>query len=213
MPNTYQQLVSAYPLISDQISKKSLAIIMRELHAALLRTSNGSVVEFGCYSGTTTLFLRRLLDLPEHLEHSRQLHAYDSFEGLPAKSLMDSSSAGEQFVAGKLRVTKKDFLKSFAKAGLVPPITHKAWFGDLTVKDVPNSVAFAFLDGDFYDSILVSLKLVWPVMVAGGCIVIDDYQRAALPGVERAVQQFFTGKLVDIKLEQQLAIIHNSRMP
>jgi O-methyltransferase len=82
-------------------------------------------------------------------------------------------------------------------------VIHKGWFNELSPKDVPKQIAFAFLDGDFYESIHTSLKLVWPRMVSGGIICIDDYKRDALPGVERAVSDFF-GK--DIKVTKKANI-------
>jgi O-methyltransferase len=114
---------------------------------------------------------------------------YDSFEGLPAKAPEDESRAGEQFTAGELAVSKKQFLREFQKSNLRPPIIHKGWFKDLTDAEVPKKIAFAFLDGDFYESIQGSLKLVLPRLQKGGTIIIDDYAREALPGAARAVHE------------------------
>ncbi len=61
-----------------------------------------------------------------------------------------------------------------------------------------------------YESIIDSLRLVWPRLASGGVITVDDYQRDALPGVERAVSDFFQHKLVRIHHEQQIAIINNN---
>src|SRR6185369_8845401 len=91
-------------------------------------------------------------------------------------------------------VSKKTLLQNFRAANLQPPTIHKGWFNQLTDKDLPDQIAFAFLDGDFYDSIMDSLKLVWPRMAKGGAVLIDDYGREALPGAERAVRDFFGGQ-------------------
>jgi 8-demethyl-8-(2,3-dimethoxy-alpha-L-rhamnosyl)tetracenomycin-C 4'-O-methyltransferase len=180
-------LLAKYPLISDQVSKDQLAVILGELEKMLPKL-DGAIVEFGCYIGTTSLFIRRLL---EAHQDTREFHVYDSFEGLPTKTSQDESRAGEQFIAGELAVGKKQFLHEFQKANLRPPVIHKGWFRDLTAADVPNQIAFAFLDGDFYDSIRDSLKLVMPRMQQDGVIIIDDYAREALPGVAKAVHEFF----------------------
>jgi O-methyltransferase len=165
----------------------------------------GDIVEFGCYVGTTSLFIRRLLDaLGESAQ--RSFDVYDSFAGLPAKSAQDASVTGEQFIPGELAVSKKQFILEFKKAHLAPPVVHKGWFTNLTDKDVPNNIAYAFLDGDFYDSIRDSLRLVMPRMQAGGVIVIDDYAREALPGAARAVHEFFSPEAV--RTSHNLGIIH-----
>jgi O-methyltransferase len=193
------------PLISDQIDRAQLNVILRELEQALEHNPEGSIVEFGCYIGTTSLFIRRLL---EGRRDNRPFHVYDSFEGLPDKVTADLSPAGEQFKAGELAVSKKQFLAEFHKANLRPPIVHKGWFNILQPADVPDNIAFAFLDGDFYESIRDSLRLVMPKMAEQGTIMIDDYAREALPGVAAAVRETAPQLLGKLRVQYNQAIIH-----
>jgi len=200
-------LLASHKLLSDQISSSELGVVLEKLDTVLSNNIPGDIVEFGCYIGTTSHFIRRLLDA-HHQSNTRAFHVYDSFEGLPPKSQQDSNAAGEAFRAGELAISKKRFLATFQKAGLTPPITHKAWFDTLTPQDVPNQIAFAFLDGDFYDSIRTSLTLVWPQLSKGGVVVIHDYKRAELPGVERAVQDFFKDKPAPkLRVERGIGIL------
>jgi O-methyltransferase len=196
MPNPHiEQLITNYPLISDQVTANQVRVILGELEKTLATGLDGAVVEFGCYIGTTSLFIRRLLDAHKD---AREFHVYDSFAGLPPKTRADESRAGDQFQAGELAVSKKQFMHEFHKANLKTPYTHKGWFSDLDGKDVPEQIAFAFLDGDFYESIRDSLKLVLPRMQKGGVIVVDDYAREALPGAARAVHELLPGKQVQV---------------
>lgn len=204
-----EQLLSKYPIISDQISRPAMKSVLEQLTDVLDRGIAGDIVEQGCYVGTTTLFLRRLLDYFNQTD-IRRLYAYDSFEGLPSKTTHDNSGSGEQFKAGELQVTKKQFLHEFQRANLTPPITVKAWFKDIPDTQLPAHIAFAFLDGDFYESIIDSLRLVWPRLSPGAVIAIDDYQRAALPGVERAVRDFFQAKSIQLHHEHNIAIIRRA---
>ena len=197
-----EQLLAKHPLVSDQVNREQLRVILGELEQ-LLDTTEGAVVEFGCYIGTTSLFIRRLLDA--HSD-SRPFHVYDSFAGLPAKTAQDQSRAGDQFQAGELAVSKKQFMQQFQKAGLRAPFTHKGWFSDLTPADVPDPIAFAFLDGDFYESIRDSLRLVLPHMQAGGVVIVDDYAREALPGAARAVHELLPG--TSVQTHHNLGVIH-----
>jgi O-methyltransferase len=200
-PRTIDHLISRYPLISEQVSSDQLRVILEELARTLERGTDGDIVEFGCYIGTTSLFVRRLLN---EVTSDKAFHVYDSFEGLPPKTAPDASRAGEQFTAGQLAVSKKSFLRQFQKAGLRPPIVHKGWFGELTTTDVPEQIAFAFLDGDFYESIRDSLQLVLPRLSPGATIVIDDYVREALPGAATAVHEFLPADL-----QTRLSVGHN----
>ena len=202
----HQTLLLKYPIISDQIKKPALAVVLSELETVIAAGTPGDIVEFGCYIGTTSLFIRRLLN-SYATPNTRQFHAYDSFEGLPTKSYQDSSAAGVDFKAGELHVSKKQFLHEFQKAKLSAPIVHKGWFAKLSVNDVPDQIAFAFLDGDFYESVIDSLRLVWPRLASKGTIVIDDYQRETLPGVEQAISDFFQSKSITLRQAHNIAII------
>jgi len=197
-------LVARYPIISDQIKRPALEVVLGELERVLAAGTPGDVVEFGCYIGTTSLFVRRLLAT---YKSAAVFHVYDSFVGLPPKARQDITPVGADFKAGELSVSKKQLQNEFQKAHLRPPIIHKDWFSDLGAGDVPDQIAYAFLDGDFYESIIDSLRLVWPRMQAGGAICIDDYKRDALPGVERAVRDFFQDKPVSVGVAHNIGII------
>lgn len=202
-----EQLLQKHPIISDQITRVRLRVVLYEFERILQADIPGDVVEFGCYVGTTSLFLRRLLDAYDQ-SSKRELHVYDSFAGLPEKNAEDSSVAGDQFKAGELNISKKQLLSEFHKANLRPPIVHKAWFKELTSDNVPRHIAFAFLDGDFYDSIMDSLRLVWPRLGAKAAVTVDDFGREALPGAERAVRKFLRDKpTANLRGEHHIAII------
>lgn len=201
----YKQLVKSYPILTDQMNKKRLEVILRHLTNVLESAIAGDVAEFGCYSGTTSLFIRRLMDMEQN--SGRTFHVYDSFNGLPQKTIKDASVAGSEYVAGELKASKRQLIKHFKQAGLKPPAIHKGWFNKLTSKDVPGQIVFAFLDCDFYNSIYDCLTLVWPNTVIGGEVVIDDFNKSNLPGVTRAITDYFAGTDISVRHECDLAII------
>lgn len=167
----------------------------------------GDFVELGCYEGDTSLLLAEILkDANPSLEDAKKLWIYDSFEGLPAKTSEDDSEAGRDFKEGVLSVSKREVKLRFLRSGLPVPVIKKAWFSDLTDADLPEKIAFAFLDGDLYQSIKDSLRLVDNKMVDGGIIIVHDYNNPELPGVTKAVDEWIGNK----KLIQKdtLAIIH-----
>ena len=149
----------------------------------------GDFVELGCYEGDTSLLLAEVLKGAD-----KKLWLYDSFEGLPAKTSEDESVAGENFQEGVLAVTKREVKLRFLRANLSVPIIKKAWFSDLTADDLPEKIAFAFLDGDLYQSIKESLVLVWNKMADGGVIIVHDYDNPELPGVTKAVDEWLSAR-------------------
>lgn len=198
------ELLAKHPIISDQVGRAELRTLLRELERLLQKGCSGAVVEFGCYVGTTSLFIRRLLNC---YDNQMEFHVYDSFEGLPQKDWQDESRAGEQFTQGELAASKKQFLRSFAKAHLRPPIVHKGWFGTMTAADVPEAICFAFLDGDYYGSVRDSLKLIEPKLTRDAIIVVDDYANEALPGAARAVDEWQKAHHYTLRVQFSLAVL------
>ena len=197
---------------NDQVSESETKKIL-ELARKCLGVK-GDFVEFGCYKGDTSLLLAELL-VENNVKKSvdklgksggkvveksydwglrKKLWIYDSFEGLPDKSDADESVLGVDFKRGELIVTKREVKERFLRAGLPVPVIKKAWFADLKEGDLPERIAFAFLDGDFYESIRDSLRLVTPRMNNDGVIVVHDYSNPALPGVKKAVDGWLNPK-------------------
>ena len=180
---------------NDQVSDKEIRKILILARECLVVP--GDFVEFGCYKGDTSLLLAELL-VDKSVDKmgktggngAKKLWIYDSFEGLPEKTDEDKSVLGVDFKGGELFVTKREVKQRFLRAGLPVPVIKKEWFSELGEEDVPERIAFAFLDGDFYESIRDSLRLVGPRMSEGGVIVVHDYTNPALPGVRRAVEEW-----------------------
>ncbi|MDO4508068.1 MAG: TylF/MycF/NovP-related O-methyltransferase [Candidatus Saccharibacteria bacterium] len=205
---------------NDQVSFEETEKILAVARGCL--ATEGDFVELGCYKGDTGLLLAEVLReervpqagasaVEKSVDKSgrRRLWLYDSFEGLPEKTGADFSELGVNFRAGELFVTKREVKERFLRAGLTVPMIKKAWFQDLGAEDLPEKIAFAFLDGDFYESIQDSLRLVEDKMVRGGTIIVHDYSNPALPGVRKAVDEWLACGKVCGKVEEykSLAII------
>ena len=184
---------------NEQVSEAETAKIIEVARECL--TLPGDYVEMGCYRGDTSLLLAEVLHC------GAKLWLYDSFEGLPEKTEADESAAGASFRGGELAVTKREVKQRFLRAGLPVPVIKKGWFNELKDEDLPERIAFAFLDGDFYESIRDSLRLVDDRMVQGGVIMIHDYHNEALPGVARAVDEWNRGREYKIERFESLAIM------
>ncbi len=201
---TPEKLLQKFRIISEQITKAELLVLLRELQKVLQAGVAGDVVELGCYEGTSALFEARMM---KELAPEKKLWLYDSFEGLPDKTDEDQSASGIWFKGGELRASKARLAKNFVKADLKIPEIKKAWFFELDPPDLPDEICFAFLDGDFYESIMDSFKLVWPKMAEGGVIIVDDYQNGNLPGVAKAVNKWLEAHPASLQAESSLAII------
>ena len=185
---------------NDQVSRLETERILSTAKGCL--AVEGDFVELGCYKGDTSLMLAEILR-----DSDKSLWIYDSFEGLPEKTNEDESAVGVDFKKGELSVPKREVKERFLRAGIPVPNIKKAWFSELTNEDLPEKIAFAFLDGDLYESIKDSLNLVQDKMTTGSVIIIHDYTNEALPGVAKAVDEWMANKRYKLVRYESSAII------
>lgn len=186
---------------SGMINSEQKLHLAIALSKVLENQIEGDVVEFGCYVGESSKQLRRTLNA---YYSDKQLYVYDSFEGLPPLSIYEKDSG---WTPGTLKTTKEILIKNFIDNSLAPPIIVKGWFKDVPDEKIPKTISYAFLDGDFYDSIYDSLTKIYDRVSEGGIILFHDYLRPDLPGVQKAVEDFLLSRaIIDVpkKLTDQL---------
>ena len=145
----------------------------------------GDLAEFGCHTGRTAAMMAFTVSKPIWL--------YDSFAGLPERKPQDEGSL-PHFKRGALAVSPSTLLNYFALYRLREPIVYEGWFSQIPTNKLPERICFAHLDGDLYDSLRDSLRLVYPRLVPGGACLIDDYGWAGTAGVKIAVDEYLRDK-------------------
>lgn len=137
----------------------------------------------------------------------KTIYAYDSFEGIPLPSNRDDQMPGimmlseserkslpdpgkqELKTTGATSVSIDDFMSHVKASGVytknIKPL--KGWFEN-TVQNHTEPIAILRLDGDLYNSTYVCLKYLFPLVINGGLIIIDDIQ---LSGCKEAVLDYF----------------------
>jgi O-methyltransferase len=164
------------------------------LSSVLISGVPGDIVEVGCNVGKTSVFLRMVMD---HFAPERELHVYDSFQGLPAPGEHDA-----YLKEGECTATVEQLRETFRTWGVEPPTIHEGWFDRTLPTRLPERIAFGYLDGDFYESTKISLEHVYPRLADKAVIIVDDYcdaeknERAfdLLPGPKAACDEFFRDK-------------------
>lgn len=188
-------LIDNYPMIySTMVSEDHLRVVLSNLYNTLEQKVEGDVVELGCNVGTTSMFIRKLLD---EYGSDKEFHVYDSWEGLPAPSEKDNPRNFKgNFKKGDCKTQKEIFIHNFKKAKLLCPKIHSGWFSKIPDNQYPDKIAFAFFDGDFYQSIMDSFEKVYPRLTFGARITIHDYEAKFkdLQGVKKACDDFLEDK-------------------
>ncbi len=151
----------------------------------------GAVIEIGVGRGDSSVFLL------EHLrtrKDPRPLVLVDTFDGFTDESL-EFEVTDRKKVASDISdysyVSAKVFNKSLARLGYS---NYRIIQGDCTKVDWDSlgPIGAVFLDVDVYLPTLASLEALWPRLVPGGGIVLDDCPgRAAwCDGAYQAYQEF-----------------------
>ena len=60
-------------------------------------------------------------------------------------------------------------------------------------KNLPKKISLLRLDTDWYDSTKVELDILYPKLIKGGILIIDDY--GDMKGAKKAVDEFFNKQL------------------
>lgn len=154
---------------------------------------------------------------------NKTIYAFDSFEGIPLPSNKDDQMPGIKFLtkeeqsklpnpgeqvlesSGATSVSLEDFFSHIRDSG-IPEETAlnifpvRGWFEEKVpayAQHAIDNIAILRLDGDLYNSTYVCLKYLYPKVIKGGLVIIDDW---ALPGCRQAVVDY----LAEIGIKEHL---------
>ncbi len=162
---------------------------------------HGNIVECGVWRGGSIMAILRTLKLLNDSE--RQVWLFDTFGGMPPPSARDVDFTGHT-AHELLRASKPDDAESvWCRSSLKEVRANVARCGypnrqvrfivgpvETTLQaELPESIALLRLDTDWYESTRVELEQLYPRLVTGGALVIDDYGH--WQGCRRAVDEYF----------------------
>jgi len=192
---TSEQLLATTPIISTMVAAHHIEFLIDQLEKVINLGVEGDILELGCNQGTTSIFIKKFLNL---INSQKSFHVYDSFTGLPAKQKEDNLSL-KVYQKGDMAVSESHLIENFCKQNLESPIIHQGWFAQIPDKEYPEKICFAFLDGDFYSSIMDSLNKIYDKLEPGAIVCVHDYGWDKLPGAEKACKDFLSDKPETIK--------------
>ncbi len=172
----------------------------------------GDVVECGVWKGGSMLAVADTLR--QHGNESRRLFLYDTFEGMPPPTDADVShdnlDAAELLQRDENKEknlvwafsTLDEVKKTMALSGYPTEKIHyiKGKVEDTIPAQLPGSIALLRLDTDWYESTKHELIHLFPLLVKGGVLIIDDY--GYWKGARRAVDEYFAENGIQILLSR-----------
>lgn len=178
------------------------------LSQAILNSKNnnieGDFVECGVWRGGNILLFKLLND---YYNLNRKIFAYDTFDGMTepedididnskvsAKKYLSLQKKDENFenthCFSSLETVKKNILQYTNLKNIkfiVGPVEKT-----LKVEKIPKKISILRLDTDWYASTKIELEILYPRLVKGGVLILDDYGHWR--GARKAVDDFFYNK-------------------
>jgi len=171
----------------------------------------GAVVECGVWRGGSMMAAAYALLQLEST--TRQLYLFDTFSGMPAPRpidrdlhgrpasdrLLDESAAGD-IVRSRcdLPTVRRAMLQTrypWKKLVFVPGRVE-----EVLPAEAPSRIALLRLDTDWYESTYHELDHLWPRLVEGGVLIVDDYGH--WQGARRAVDEYFARHRLTLPLHK-----------
>ena len=172
----------------------------------------GDIVECGVWKGGSMMAVAE--SLIRFGDTSRQLHLFDTYTGMSEPTGKDVSLTGESAVERFAVEKSEDANAAWCGSSLDQVKSHMAKTGypaermhfvvgkveDTIPQSAPEKIALLRLDTDWYESTLHEMNHLFPRLVDGGVLVIDDYGH--WEGAREAIDEYLAEHNVAIMLNR-----------
>ena len=171
----------------------------------------GDIVECGVWKGGS--MMTAAISLLENKDHERQLYLYDTFEGMsePNESDISINNINAKEYLDKNKKSNHDIIWAYCELDEVKHNVFKTGYPKNNVHFIKGKVedtlpfskhrkiALLRLDTDWYESTKCELEILFPLLVNGGVLIIDDY--GYWKGCKKAVDEYFEKENIKIFLK------------
>ena len=152
----------------------------------------GDFVECGVWKGGSSMLAA--LSFEYFGKSNKELWLYDTFEGMPPATDLDVSYQGKQgkdYNGDMIGTLKEvvDNMNAVEYRNIFHCIIGKV--EDNIPGEAPYRISLLRLDTDWYESTLHELRHLYPLLISGGVLIIDDYGH--WQGARKAVDEYFAG--------------------
>ncbi|MBA87676.1 MAG: macrocin O-methyltransferase [Euryarchaeota archaeon] len=188
-------------------SKDRLSAMVKSFNYVMENNIQGDFVECGVWRGGNLILLAQLL---KNKNTKRGIYGFDTFEGMTSptdhdvdykgntsKQLLNSSNKIDnvQNVWSYCSIENvKKHIQLFTNLNDINLIKGPVEKTLLEKNILPEKISILRLDTDWYESTKVELEILYPRLVKGGILIIDDYGH--FKGCQKAVDEFFKNKQV-----------------
>ncbi len=204
LPNLTDEDVVKYKARVDKVRMSILgreSTVWNTVSAALYVIRNkipGDFVECGVAYGGQPAIMASVADFESS---RRDIYLYDSFVGIPKGGPRDHTDItnsvgtgdGSLITSGVSACDEESVKRNLKRWGINPNGARhyslkyiKGWFQDTLPSSNHSQIALLRLDGDLYASTKVCMEILYPKVIKGGVVIIDDYH---LTGCREAIHE------------------------
>ncbi len=182
------------------LSNGKLATIVNAINSANELNTKGLFVEAGCALGGSSILISKL----KYKQAS--LLVFDVFGMIPEPTKEDTDDVHERYqtiaegkstgLGGDLYYGYEDnlydkVLNNFKSFDVYPEKENVQLIKGLVQEtmNISEPVVFAHIDVDWYEPVMTCLEQIWPNLVVGGNLILDDYHDWG--GCRKATDEFF----------------------
>jgi hypothetical protein len=195
------------------VCKKIKSLLTIELCIQLEENKiEGDFIECGVYRGGQIMAMMIAMN---DLNTKRDIYLYDTFQGLPKPEDWEISKKGKSALKKYNKLKTENGFSDWCRAYIdevkknvfsIPYDKSKIHFVEGMVEDTlkkanHDKIALLRLDTDFYSSTKVEMEILYPKLVSGGALIIDDYNYWS--GSKKAVNEYFEKNNINLKLEHR----------
>ena len=183
-------------------SKERMYALYKGVEYLVKNNIRGDFVECGVWRGGSSMLVA--LTLLELKAQDRSILLYDTFEGMPEPTPVDSASGDSGDTRSTWEKNQKQDHNEWCYASLDEVRKNMTTTGypmekvqmikgkvEETIPGViPENIALLRLDTDWYESTRHELQHLYPLLVKKGVLLIDDY--GYWTGAKKAVDEYFT---------------------
>jgi hypothetical protein len=169
----------------------------------MIKNLPGAIVDCGVFKGTSLVRFAGFRDLFGN-SYSHKIIGFDTFDEFPETKFEQDKRFRERFIsnAGGKSISMEQLNEVLELKHINQNIELVE--GDITetvpqyVKNHPYlKIALLNLDTDIYEPAVTILEYLYPKIVKGGILLLDDY--GEFPGETKAIDDFFSDQNVTIK--------------
>jgi len=206
--------VDTYNLVKQytMTSPERIASLINAVNYLVKNDIQGDIVECGVWRGGSTM--AAIDSLIKAGDTTREVYLYDTFEGMSEPSEYDKEFTGtaasdlsknlnnegpeSKWCYSALEEVENNIASLNYPAKLIHYVKGKV--EETIPATIPSKIALLRLDTDWYESTAHELEYLYPLLVPGGVIIIDDYGH--WEGARKAVDEYIAGNKLPLLLNR-----------